>query len=74
MLVDGRWHGCLHDRRMHHGASVGRGDRVGSLAAVASVGQLMVVEAAGELSLFQMSGDVLVRHLLESSLEKIYFL
>jgi hypothetical protein len=59
---------------MHHRASAGRGDRVGTLAAVASVRQLVVVKAASQLSLFQMSGNVLIGHLLETSLEKVNFL
>lgn len=74
MLVDGRWHGSLHDGRVHHGPSVRRGDRVGPLAAVAPMRQLVVVEATCQLGLFQMSGDVLVWHLLETSLQKINFL
>jgi len=36
--------------------------------------QLVVVEAASQLGLFQMSGDMLIRHFLEPSLEKIDFL
>jgi hypothetical protein len=33
--------------------------------------QLMVVQTAGQLGLLEVSSDVLVRHLLETGLEKI---
>lgn len=36
--------------------------------------ELVVVKAAGKLRLLQMGSDVLVRHLLEPGLEKVYFL
>jgi hypothetical protein len=73
-LVDWGRHGDWHDGRVNHGASTRRGDRVGPLAAVTSVRQLVVVKTACQLSLFQVSSDVLVRHLLETSLEKIHLL
>lgn len=73
-LVDWGRHGDWHDGRVNHGASTRRGDRVGPLAAVTSVRQLVVVKTACQLSLFQVSSDVLVRHFLETSLEKIHLL
>jgi hypothetical protein len=36
--------------------------------------ELMIVEATSQLGLFQVRGDVLIGHLLETSLEKIDFL
>jgi len=73
-LVDWGRHGCWHDGRVNHGASTRRGDRVGPLAAVTPVRQLVVVKTACQLSLFQVSSDMLIRHLLETSLEKIHLL
>lgn len=55
-----------------HGGA--RRDRGRPLAAVAAVAELVVVKAAGKLRLLQMGSDVLVRHLLEPGLEKVYFL
>ena len=59
---------------MNHGPSTGGGDGVGSLAAVTPMRQLMVVKTTCQLSLFQVSSDMLIRHLLETSLEKIHLL
>ena len=73
-LVDRGWHGDRHDRRLSHGPGTGRGDGVGTLAAVAPVRKLMVMEAASQLSLFQVSGDMLIWHFLETGLKKIHFL
>lgn len=73
VLVDGGWHGMVHDGRVRHGSSAG-GHRSTTLAAVATMRQLVVVKTAGQLSLFQVSGNVFVGHLLEASLEKINFL
>jgi hypothetical protein len=38
------------------------------------MGQLVIMEATCQLSLLQVSCNVLVRHFLETSLEKIDFL
>lgn len=72
-LMDG-----ARDRGLHEGGvSVGRRARRHGrrpLAAVAAVAQLVVVQAACQLRLLQMGGDVLVRHLLQAGLKKVYFL
>jgi hypothetical protein len=73
ILVDGRWHGVVHDGRVRNSAGAG-GDGSTTLAAVAPMRQLVVVETASQLSLFQVSGNVFVGHLLEAGLEKINFL
>jgi hypothetical protein len=73
ILVDGRWHGMVHDGRMSHRPSTG-GDRASALAAVAPMRKLVVVKTTSQLSLFQVGGNVFVWHLLEASLEKINFL
>ena len=73
-LMDRRRHRGSHDGRVGSRSSARGSKRVGSLAAVASVGKLMIVKAARELSLFQVSSNVLVGHLLKTSLKKIHFL
>lgn len=47
---------------------------IGPLAAITTMRELMIVEATSQLGLFQVRGDVLIGHLLETSLEKIDFL
>lgn len=74
VLADGRGHSMCHFGRVDSRAGTGRGDGACSLAAVASMRELMVMKTASQLSLFQVSGNVLVGHLLETSLKKIDFL
>jgi len=73
VLTDGRGDRSLEDRRVSacRGA---RRDRRRPLPTVAAVAELVVVKAACELRLLQVCGDVLVRHLLQASLEEIHFL
>lgn len=72
-LVDGARDRGGHDGRVAAGRAA-RGHGCCSLAAVAAVAELVVVETACELRLLQVSSNVLVRHLLETSLEEIDFL
>lgn len=72
-LSDRGGHRGLHDRGVVRGRT--RRDRSRALlAAVAAVAKLVVVQAASQLGLLQVSGNVLVGHLLETSLEEINFL
>jgi hypothetical protein len=64
----------LHNWRLSSRHSTGRGNRVGSLASVASVRELMIMEATSQLSLFQVRCNVLVGHFLKSSLKEVNFL
>lgn len=73
ILVNGRWHGVVHDGRMSHRPGTGCNGSC-TLAAVAPMRQLVVVKTTSQLSLFQVSSNVFVGHLLEASLEKINFL
>lgn len=63
----------------HGGVTVGarrgvRGDGGSPLAAVASVRELVIVETASKLRLLEVGSDMLVGHLLHSSLEEVVLL
>lgn len=73
-FVDWRWHGSREDGGVSRGVSARGRNRVGSLAAVATMRELVVVKATCQFGLFQMVGNVLIRHFLEPSLEEIDFL
>lgn len=73
-LMDRRGHRSSHDGGVRRRSSARGSKGVCSLSAIASMGKLMIVKAARKLGLFQVSSNVLIRHLLETGLKKIYFL
>jgi len=70
VLVDGGGRDGVHE----WGAGGRARDGGGALATVGAVRQLVVVETASQFGLLEVGGDVLVGHLLKTSLEEIDFL